>query len=100
MLKFIIRSNYQGIPLENVKIIMKQVSYSIFLKRQSHKINLYVVQYVQLNKLPLAMPIEAQFVLTNKHWYDSEIKYVDQWLNSKKVCSQMNNKNQKTIIAS
>ncbi len=25
LLKFIIRSNYQGIPLENVKVIMKQV---------------------------------------------------------------------------
>ncbi len=25
LLKFIIRSNYQGIPLQNVKIIMKQV---------------------------------------------------------------------------
>ena len=43
LLKFIIRSNYQGIPLENVKIIMKQVSsvqvniFSVFLQKSYSK---------------------------------------------------------------
>lgn len=27
LLKFIIRNNYQGMPLQNVKTMMKQVSY-------------------------------------------------------------------------
>ena len=26
LLKFILRSNYQGIPLENVKVLIKQVN--------------------------------------------------------------------------
>ena len=44
LLKFIIRSNYQGIPLHNVKLIMKQVRNDQF----SGSLN-NILQYTQLS---------------------------------------------------